>query len=317
MLGENSPNGFNDPDVLYAYPFEIFDNQLYVGVNNEKDGGEIWRTSDGENWEQVNIDGMIADGYQKNRYMIRQLIVFDSYLYAFVLNNDFVNQRWIEVWRSQNGTDWDQVGDNGLGSPSNNKDGRGVEVYNGCLYVGAGGYFSENAVIFRSCDGINFTEITDGQLGDQVNHGVMALRSFGGCLYAATYRYDGSFGGTEVWRYCENLIDTDADGIPDVEDNCPAKPNGPNLGTCMPGSDKAGATCHSDADCVIGCSTNGNCSLNQEDTDGDGAGDVCDNCPTTCNPQQLDANGNGIGDLCDADPGCGGCSQPACELQCK
>ena len=111
--------------------------------------------------------------------------------------------------------------------------------------------------------------------------------------------------------------DSDCDGVPDNEDNCPNTPNGPLLGTCMPGSDKAGATCHSDADCVNGCSSNGKCSLNQEDTDKDRVGDVCDNCPTVCNPQQLDANGNGKGDLCDPNPGCGGCGQPQCEQPCS
>ena len=111
-------------------------------------------------------------------------------------------------------------------------------------------------------------------------------------------------------------IDTDNDGISDTEDNCPNKPNGPDLGTCMPGSDKAGATCHSDADCVIGCSTNGTCSLNQEDTEGDGIGDVCDNCPANCNVEQLDADGDMTGDVCDTDPGCGGCSGIPCEQPC-
>lgn len=73
-----------------------------------------------------------------------------------------------------------------------------------------------------------------------------------------------------------SIVDTDGDGIPDAQDNCPLKPNGSLLGTCMPGSDKVGTTCMSDADCVIGCSSNGNCSKNQEDTDSNGIGDVCD-----------------------------------------
>ena len=52
-----------------------------------------------------------------------------------------------------------------------------------------------------------------------------------------------------------------------------------------------------------------------DDTDADGIADNVDNCPTVCNPQQLDADTDNIGDVCDATPGCGGCGQPACELQ--
>jgi hypothetical protein len=111
-------------------------------------------------------------------------------------------------------------------------------------------------------------------------------------------------------------VDTDNDGVPDSQDNCPNKPNGPNLGTCSSTSDKPGGNCTSDADCANGCSSNGQCLKNQEDSDNDGRGDVCDNCPTNCNSQQLDADTDGIGDVCDTTPGCGGCSGGACETQC-
>lgn len=37
----------------------------------------------------------------------------------------------------------------------------------------------------------------------------------------------------------------------------------------------------------------------QEDTDGDGVGNVCDNCPYVSNADQSDSNGNGYGDACE------------------
>ena len=56
--------------------------------------------------------------------------------------------------------------------------------------------------------------------------------------------------------------------------------------------------------------------MNQEDTDHDGWGDVCDNCPANCNLQQLDADQDGNGDVCDSSPGCGGCTGVQCEQEC-
>ena len=35
------------------------------------------------------------------------------------------------------------------------------------------------------------------------------------------------------------------------------------------------------------------------DSDGDGHGDVCDNCPGSYNPDQADQDGDGRGDTCD------------------
>ncbi len=150
-----------------------------------------------------------------------------------------------------------------------------------CILVPGNLYFSKSARIYRTCDGVNFIEFSNNQLGDIYNNGVMALKSYDGYLYAATYRYNlmeelgaQRYGGIEK-------SDSDGDGIPDANDNCPNVPN-----------------------------------VNQADTDHDGMGDACDNCPNNCNVQQLDADGDGIGDVCDPDPGCGGCGQDQCEKQC-
>ena len=77
------------------------------------------------------------------------------------------------------------------------------------------------------------------------------------------------------------VADYDADGVLDDEDNCPVIPNGPELGTCLPGSDEAGNTCTSNDDCGSSIPSIEPCSMNQEDTDEDGFGDVCDYSPTT------------------------------------
>lgn len=37
----------------------------------------------------------------------------------------------------------------------------------------------------------------------------------------------------------------------------------------------------------------------QNDIDGDGIGDACDNCPLVRNADQADKDSNGVGDACD------------------
>jgi YD repeat-containing protein len=167
--------------------------------------------------------------------------------------------------------------------------------------------------LFSFAETINYTY-------DSLNRIVREERSNGAVI---VYVYDSAgnrtakvVSGSPVTTTTTIPLDTDNDGIPDTGDNCPNKPNGPNLGICSSTSDKPGVNCNSDVDCANGCSSNGLCIKDQRDTDNDGKGDVCDNCPAVCNPQQLDADTDGLGDLCDTTPGCGGCGLLQCEQPC-
>jgi len=71
-------------------------------------------------------------------------------------------------------------------------------------------------------------------------------------------------------------LDTDRDGIPDAADNCPLAANPDQQDTDQDG---IGDVCDSDID-------------------GDGIDNAADNCPQFANPDQRDSDGDGIGDVC-------------------
>ena len=119
--------------------------------------------------------------------------------------------------------------------------------------------------------------------------------------------------------------DSDGDGIPDADDNCPntynsdqADGDGDGVGDACDDSDGDGVMDDVDncrevsnpgqededgdgiGDACDNCPDDAN--ADQEDGDGDGVGDVCDNCPDVYNPGQEDSDGDGIGDACENDP---------------
>jgi hypothetical protein len=51
-------NGFGNPQNQYIYGGAVFGSHLYAAVRNDSTGVQIYRTSDGTNWEPVSLDGL-------------------------------------------------------------------------------------------------------------------------------------------------------------------------------------------------------------------------------------------------------------------
>jgi len=113
-----------------------------------------------------------------------------------------------------------------------------------------------------------------------------------GGVHSISLRVTDAAGGTAtdeavVSLPCAPPPDSDGDGVPDVEDNCPGSAN---PGQQDADGDRVGDACDP-------CT----------DTDDDGYGDpqysdnLCsaDSCPAVANPDQADADRDGLGDACD------------------
>ena len=91
---------------------------------------------------------------------------------------------------------------------------------------------------------------------------------------------------------CES--DSDGDGVPNAQDQCPNTPPGIIVGPdgCELDSDDDGVI-----DSLDNCVNDAN--PGQEDADDDGVGNVCDNCLNDPNSTQDDSDDDGFGNACD------------------
>ena len=119
------------------------------------------------------------------------------------------------------------------------------------------------------------------------------------CLDHTYYQCIVAESGTPQADNCTALADGDGDAVPDVCDNCPTVVNSPSGGTCTTaGTGLAGDPCTADLQCEVGEF----CSMNQENSDLDEFGDVCDNCLNITNADQADCDVDYVGDVCDNCP---------------
>ncbi len=173
-----------------------FNGYLYAGTWNydygqdQTYGGEVWRSADGERWTRIADKGF---GVPTNGEVFR-FAVFSDTLYAGT--RSYADDRGAEIWRSRTGIagDWNRAVENGLSNPRNSAV-RTFEVFSDTLFAGISNY-DEGGEIWRSTDGLTWTQVLTGGFGSAERISVAALASFENHLYASTT------GGTgaQVWR---------------------------------------------------------------------------------------------------------------------
>jgi hypothetical protein len=268
-------NGFGVADSFptsnfQAWSWAEYDSLLFVSVIRLKEGSRVIYTDTGSDldgaWSySMGGDATIPDGFGDVTNIGSHIYVFDSALYAGTIANAGFN----------------------IGYTTN-----GADIWKG---TGPG-------------TAINWTRVTGDGFGDTSIIQFEAFTTFNNTLHVAGSNITASgFNGEQAPRYSGAKIfrlvaglpdDRDEDGIVDGEDNCPTVPNGTSEGTCSNGF--TGVACTTNENCGI----DGFCSINQEDSDTDGAGDACDNCPDLPNETQDDnypPGGNNCGDACECE----------------
>ncbi len=151
-------NGFGDSQNTAIISMAVFDGQLYAGTINDVTGGQIWRSADGTTWNLVNTAGFglssnwaisalaAFDGYLYTSTsaagQVWRCQLCDGSDWQRMVNAGFGNpasnrasaletaggalylvignySTGLEVWRTQDGNDWQQVGFAGLGDSNN------------------------------------------------------------------------------------------------------------------------------------------------------------------------------------------------------
>jgi hypothetical protein len=177
----------HDPNNEGAIASEVFNGYLYLGVGNDDTGAQLWRTNG------ITTTAIITNGFGiAENFGISSLAAFSDTLYAGIYN-----PLGLQVWRSDTGTDWEQVSSADWNPLTNQEN--GLEVYNGQLYLVAANY-TTGMEVWRTSNGTDWEQVGFNGFGDANNkfpYWDNAMTVFKDKLYLATN--DWPTGG-EIWQ---------------------------------------------------------------------------------------------------------------------
>ncbi len=109
-------NGFGDRTNAVISSLEVFNGYLYATTNNPKKGGQVWRTNNGSNWQQIT-----ADAFGKGPQVLEMRSIRTSFgkLWATGYTETSLSNG-TPIWRSDDGVNWIQSNTDGFGDKNNN-----------------------------------------------------------------------------------------------------------------------------------------------------------------------------------------------------
>jgi sugar lactone lactonase YvrE len=186
-------NGFGNLDTSGISALAEFNKQLYAGTANSSQGGQIWRSKDGRNWNAVSQPGMGSGADQTAIYALQP---FKGQLYAGVMS---WYDKPAQLFRSADGANWAPVNLNGMGNPKNTGVSQ-LRVFGGRLYAVYYNTYNgpEGAEIWVSASGQpgDWQKVVGGGLGDTSCAMVTGMVEHNQAYYAVV----NCASGPMIWR---------------------------------------------------------------------------------------------------------------------
>lgn len=179
-------NGFGDVENISGRGMVVFKEYLYVGAENRVTGAKLFRRkvemngdfSAGSFWEEIINDG-IGD---INNIWLSDFMIYNNYFYTGTLNTN-----GMQLWRTSNGIDFENIFVEGNGLPGNTAAMK-LYVYRNKLYIGTMNFFVGASLwVNDDNEGISFVPVFLNGNGNPMNAYVWYLQEFQNRLYVGTF----------------------------------------------------------------------------------------------------------------------------------